>query len=65
MTFSANPDFLDDYISVFDKIQNSISITHFDITKPEPTIFPTPTVTIFPTPTPTILPKKRISLCGW
>ena len=59
MTFSANPDFLDDYISVFDKIQNSISITHFDITKPEPTIFPTPTVTIFPTPTPTILPKKE------
>ena len=59
MTFSANPDFLDDYISVFDKIQNSISITHFDITKPEPTIFPTPTVTILPTPTPTILPKKE------
>ena len=62
MTFSANPDFLDDYISVFDKIQNSISITHFDITKPEPTIFPTPTVTIFPTPTPTIFPTPTVTI---
>ena len=60
-TFSANPDFLDDYMPVFDKIQDSIMVIPLNISTPTATILstPTPTPTILPTPTPTPTPKKQ------
>ena len=66
-TFSANPDFLDDYMPVFDKIQDSIMVIPLNISTPTATILstptptPTPTATILstPTPTPTTIPKKQ------
>ena len=60
-TFSANPDFLDDYMPVFDKIQDSIMVIPLNISTPTATILSTPTATPTPTilPTPTPTPKKQ------